>query len=169
MAGIDRDFGEFADAQSSRLLGLAYALTGNPHDAWDLVQETLVRVGVRWRRLRDEEPSAYARTVLVRLNIDRLRSLRREFPVMQVRDSSAPVVEVGPVDQWLVDALADLSPRQRAALALRFVDDLDVARIAERMGCSVGTAKSHLSRGLAKLRVRVDAAGGPRAEEVSSP
>jgi RNA polymerase sigma-70 factor (sigma-E family) len=169
MAGIDRDFGEFADAQSSRLLGFAYALTGNPHDAWDLVQETLVRVGIRWGRLRDEDPSAYARTVLVRLNIDRLRRLRREFPVIQVRDSGAPVVEVGHVDQWLLDALADLTPRQRTALALRFVEDLDVAHIAQRMGCSVGTAKSHLSRGLARLRERVDAAGGPRSEEVSSP
>jgi DNA-directed RNA polymerase specialized sigma24 family protein len=107
----DRDFGEFADTQSSRLLGFAYALTGNPHDAWDLVQETLVRVGVRWRRLRDEDPSAYARTVLVRLNIDRLRCLRREFPVIQVRDSGAPVVEVGHVDQWLLDAQRSVQPR----------------------------------------------------------
>lgn len=49
MAGIDRDFGEFADAQSSRLLGLAYALTGNPHDAADLVQETLVVLGQLFR------------------------------------------------------------------------------------------------------------------------
>ncbi len=169
MAGIDRDFGEFADAQSSRLLGLAYALTGNPHDAWDLVQETLVRVGVRWRRLRDDNPAACARTVMVRLNIDRIRLLRRELPVIQIRDVGTPVVEVGHVDQWLVDGLADLTPRQRTALALRFVEDLDVAHIAERMGCSLGTAKSHLSRGLARLRERVDATGGPRTEEVSSP
>jgi RNA polymerase sigma-70 factor (sigma-E family) len=169
MAGIDRDFGEFADAQSSRLLGLGYALTGNPHDAADLVQEALVRVGVRWRRLREQDPSAYARTVMVRLNIDRLRRLRREFPVIQVRETETPVVEVGQVDQWLVDAVAELSPRQRTALALRFVEDLDLAHIAERMGCSVGTAKSHLSRGLARLRERVDAAGGPRSEEVRSP
>jgi RNA polymerase sigma-70 factor (sigma-E family) len=169
MAGIDRDFGEFADAQSSRLLGLAYTLTGDPHDAWDLVQETLVRVGVRWRRLRDEDPSAYARTVMVRLNIDRLRRLRREIPVIQVHDASMPVVEVGHVDQWLVDALADLSPRQRTALALRFVEDLDIAHIAERMGCSVGTAKSHLSRGMTKLRERTDSARNARSKEVTSP
>ena len=80
MASIDRDFGEFVDAQTTPLLGLAYALTGNRHDAWDLVQETFVRLGLRWRRLREENLAAYARTVMVRLNVDRLRHLRRELP-----------------------------------------------------------------------------------------
>jgi RNA polymerase sigma-70 factor (sigma-E family) len=150
--GPGRDFDEFVDAESSRLLGLAYALTGNPHDAWDLVQETLARVGARWIRLRDEQPAAYARTVLVRLNIDRLRRLRRELPVAWSRDRAAPVVDSGAADEWLIEALATLSPKQRTALALRIADDLEIAAIAQRMGCSVGTVKSHLSRGLARLR-----------------
>ena len=167
MASIDRDFGEFVDAQTTPLLGLAYALTGNPHDAWDLVQETFVRLGLRWRRLREENPAAYARTVMVRLNVDRLRHLRRELPAWYVRDTEAPVVEVGQADQWLLDALADLSPRQRTALALRFVEDLDVAHIAERMGCSTGTAKSHLSRGIRRLRSRALANSETQPEEVS--
>ncbi len=96
MSGSDQGFAEFVEAQTSRLLGLAYALTGNQHDAWDLLQETLVRVGVRWRRLRDEEPTAYARTVMTRLNIDRLRRLRREMPVRQASDRPAPVMEQVP-------------------------------------------------------------------------
>lgn len=148
----DPDFAEFAEAQTRRLLGLAYALTGNPHDAWDLLQETLVRVGVRWSRLRHEEPGAYARTVMTRLNIDRLRRLRREMPTFATADRAVPVVDESPIALWLAEALRGLTPRQRTALALRFVEDLDVATIADRMNCSLGTAKSHLSRGMAQLR-----------------
>ena len=146
------DFDTFAVAQTPSLLGLAHALTGNPHDAWDLVQETLARMGERWGRSRFDEPAAYARTVMTRLNIDRIRRLRRELPLLRQGDG-APVVElVGAVDTWLVEALATLSPRQRTALALRYVEDLDVRGIATRMGCSEGTVKSLLSRGTARLK-----------------
>ncbi len=159
-------YDEFAVAQSHRLLGLAHALTGNPHDAWDLTQETLARVGERWQRVDD--PPAYARTVMVRLNVDRLRRLRRELLPGSTPD--ATVVDVtGEVDAWLVEALATLSPRQRTALALRFVEDLDVAGIADQLGCSVGTAKSHLSRGTDRLRqyaadAGITARSAPREE-----
>lgn len=153
MVGTDADFADFVDAQMASLLGLAYALTANQHDAWDLVQEALVRVGLRWQRLRSEQPAAYARTVLVRLNIDRLRRLRREHLVTQVRDEvTCPVIEIGSVEPWLIAGLQRLSARQRTAIALRYVEDLDVSQVALRMGCSSGTAKSHLSRGLKRLR-----------------
>ena len=59
---------------------------------------------------------------------------------------------VGEVDGWLVEALATLSPQQRTALALRYVEDLDVRGIADRMGCSEGTVRSHLSRGTHRLK-----------------
>ncbi|MFC6286910.1 RNA polymerase sigma factor [Nocardioides sp. GCM10027113] len=133
------------------LLGLAHALTANPHDAWDLTQETLARMGERWGRSRVDDPAAYARTVMVRLNVDRIRRLRRELPFGSVRDEQAVPV-VGDVDPWLVEALATLSPRQRTAVALRYVEDLDVRGIAERMGCSEGTVKSQLSRATERLR-----------------
>lgn len=144
-------FEEFVAGQSQRLLGLAHALTGDRHDAWDLYQETLVRLGERWERLEMDDPSAYARTVMVRLNIDRLRRFRRELPLTHLPEST-PVPVVGDVDAWLVEALSTLTPRQRTALALRFVEDLDVRSIAARMGCSEGTARSHLSRGAERLR-----------------
>ena len=145
-------FADFAQAQARPLLGLAHALTANPHDAWDLTQETLARIGERWDRMRFDEPAAYARTVMVRLNIDRIRRLKRELPLLSRTDQPAPVELVGEPDGWLVEALATLSPRQRTALALRYVEDLDVRTIAERMGCSEGTVKSQLSRGTERLR-----------------
>ena len=148
-------FEEFAVASTRPLLGLAHALTGNPHDAWDLTQETLARMAERWRRIgRDPlaDPAAYARTVMVRLNIDRVRRLRRELLPGTTPDRPVEMEVADGVDPWLVEALATLSPRQRTALALRYLEDLDVAGIADRMGCSVGTAKSHLSRGTERLR-----------------
>jgi RNA polymerase sigma-70 factor (sigma-E family) len=149
---VDNGFDAFAEAETPRLLGLAYALTGSPHDAWDLVQEALVRVGMRRRRLADQNPGGYARTVVVRLNVDRVRRARRERSTSSVPERAAPVMLVDAPDPWLLSALAGLSPQQRAAVCLRTLEDLDHAGIAERLGCSVGTARSHHSRGLARLR-----------------
>lgn len=89
---------------------------------------------------------------MVRLNIDRVRRLRREVPSLATRTEQADVGSVGESQAWLVEALATLSPRQRTALALRYVEDLDVRGIADRMGCSEGTVKSQLSRGTERLR-----------------
>lgn len=166
--GVSRvdDFADFAAAQTPTLLRLAHALTGNPHDAWDLVQETLARMGERWGRSRFDEPAAYARTVMTRLNIDRIRRLRRELPLLRHTESTPPVDVVGAVDAWLVEALATVTPRQRTALALRYVEDLDVRGISARMGCSEGTVKSLLSRGTSRLKEHA-AAHGHRAKDAS--
>jgi RNA polymerase sigma-70 factor (sigma-E family) len=143
----------FVDSELSRLLGYARALTGNDHDAWDLVQEALVRVGLRWSHVeRSGNPTAYTRRTLVRLNIDRLRRGSRERMVAQVPDAAVNIAMPDGVDAWLAIAIAALTPRQRTALVLRYVDDLDVAGIADVMRCSAGTARSHLSRGLQRLR-----------------
>jgi RNA polymerase sigma-70 factor (sigma-E family) len=144
------DFAAFVEGQSPALLGFAHALTGNRHDAWDLLQETLVRVGERWRRI--DQPAAYARTVMTRLNIDRIRRLRRELVGARTSEPVPPDDLTGAAEAWLVDALATLTPRQRTALALRYVEDLDVRGIADRMGCSEGTVKSQLSRGIQRLK-----------------
>jgi RNA polymerase sigma factor (sigma-70 family) len=92
--------------------------------------------------------------MLVRLNIDRIRRLRRELLTSQPPDQPYEDALPDGVEPWLAAALAELTPRQRTAVVLRFVGDLDVASIAREMDCSVGTAKSHLSRGLAGLRRR---------------
>jgi RNA polymerase sigma factor (sigma-70 family) len=93
---------------------------------------------------------------MVRLNIDRLRRLRREWltpdPPELIHEDVLPTG----VEPWLAEAMAALTARQRTAVTLRFVDDLDAASIAHEMDCSVGTARSHLSRGLAELRRRAE-------------
>ena len=156
------EFEAFVDAELTRLLGYARVLTGNDHDAWDLVQEGLVRVGLRWARVeRAGNPAAYTRTMLVRLNIDRLRRLRRERVVADPPDTAVTTRLPDGVEPWLAAGLGELTPRQRTAVVLRFVDDLDVAGVASAMGCSTGTAKSHLSRGVQRLR---DLAPQPQEE-----
>jgi RNA polymerase sigma-70 factor (sigma-E family) len=153
-AGLE--FERFAEAELPRLLGFGRALTGTHHDAWDLAQEALARIGLRWSRFsRDGNPAAYVRTTMVRLNIDRLRKLRRETPVERIQDYLVVDPDADPVGPWLVAALATLTPRQRTAIVLRYVLDLDLAGIAREMDCAVGSAKSHLSRGLDRLREQV--------------
>jgi RNA polymerase sigma-70 factor (sigma-E family) len=149
------EFAEFVDGEIPRLLGYARALTGNDHDAWDLVQECLVRVGLKWSSIdRGGNPAAYARTTLARLNVDRLRRVGREGPSPDVPGDA--VLDPAPegIEPWLLEALNALPPRQRTALVLRYVDDLDLRGIADAMGCAIGTAKSHVSRGLQTLRER---------------
>jgi RNA polymerase sigma-70 factor (sigma-E family) len=147
------EFEGFAQAELPRLLGFGRALTGSHHDAWDLAQEALARIGLRWSRFeRAGNPAAYVRTTMVRLNIDRLRRLRRETPVERIPDYLVVDSAADPVNPWLVAALATLTPKQRTAVVLRYVLDLDHAGIAREMDCAVGTAKSHLSRGLDRLR-----------------
>ncbi|WP_110207743.1 SigE family RNA polymerase sigma factor [Nocardioides daejeonensis] len=157
----DRGFAEFVEAQLPRLHGYARALTGNEHDAWDLTQEALVRVGLKWSRVSlGENPVGYAHTTLARLNIDRIRRRRRELPGV-VPERGVDAVLPDGVEPWLVGALAALSPKQRTAVVLRCVDDLDAAGIAAVLGCSVGTARSHLSRGLERMRQHIPE-GDPR-------
>jgi RNA polymerase sigma factor (sigma-70 family) len=148
------DFGDFVTAELKPLLKFARFLTGNYHDAWDLTQECLVRVGARWAHVDSRgNPGAYARTTLIRLNTSRLRRLRRER-LGDLSDTQHPVAtdETSGYEPWLEKALAELSPRQRAAVALRYIEDLPIADAARMLGCTEATFKTHLRRAMQALR-----------------
>jgi RNA polymerase sigma factor (sigma-70 family) len=119
------------------------------------VQETLIRVGLKWSSIRsDGNPHAYARTALVRIHINAGRRQRREVvtdapPELSTGDPAQTVVD----RDWLRAALRSLPPRQRAVVALRYLEDLPMREIAEALGCAEGTARSQLHRALASLRV----------------
>jgi RNA polymerase sigma factor (sigma-70 family) len=101
-------------------------------------------------------PERYVRRVLVNASIDRRRLLRRrgERPLEAADAVPATDDRTGQVANrdLLLRSMAQLPPRQRAVLVLRYWADLSEAEIAETLGCSVGTVKSHASRGLARLR-----------------
>jgi RNA polymerase sigma-70 factor (ECF subfamily) len=135
----------------SRAYGVAYVVLGDRGESEDVAQETLARALVRWKKV-----SAYAEPWVVRvagnLAIDRVRKRQRTgaFPAEHV-----PGVDAQRVD--LQRALIALSPKQREVVILRYLVDLPEAEVAETLGCSVGTVKTHASRGLAALRKSLEA------------
>ena len=145
-------FTRWASGRQQALLRTAVLLCGDHHRAEDLVQDALTKVAVRWSRLRDQHPDAYARQVMVRANISWWRKHRRE-----VRLDGHDATAAGPgavVDRrLLIDrALAQLTPRQRATIVLRFYDDLSERDTATALGVSTGTVKSQTHAALARLR-----------------
>lgn len=154
MTAVERDtFTAWATARRLSLLRTAVLITGDHGRAEDLVQEALTKVAQRWARLADGHPEAYARQIIVRDNISRWRRTRLEVALAfpdSVRTTGAEVA----ADRRLVllDALNRLTDRQRAALVLRYLDDLSEADTATAMGVSTGTVKSTTHLALRRLR-----------------
>ena len=148
-----RSFTLWASDRQQALLRTAVLLCGDHHRAEDLVQDALTKVAVRWPRLRDQNPDAYARQVIVRTNISWWRKHRREV-VLDVHEGGADAGPAAAVDRRLLldRALAQLTPRQRATVVLRFYDDLSERDTAEALGVSTGTVKSQTHAALARLR-----------------
>jgi RNA polymerase sigma-70 factor (sigma-E family) len=154
---VDEDFAQFAVETAPRLMRLARVLAGNEHDAADLVQDTLVRVGTRWGRVdRRGNPAGYTMTVMVRLNVDRYRKRSWETVTDDVPEAAtAPAGESHGIPDWLRKAWPGLTANQRTAIALRYLEDYDVAEIATVLRCGEATVRTHLSRGLQRLRLHV--------------
>ena len=146
-------FTRWASDRQHALLRTAVLLCGDHHRAEDLVQDALTKVALRWSRLRDQNPDAYARQVMVRTNISWWRKHRREV-VLDVTDGPSGAEPGAAVDRRLLldHALAQLTPRQRATVVLRFYDDLSERDTAEALGVSAGTVKSQTHAALARLR-----------------
>ncbi|MET9312599.1 SigE family RNA polymerase sigma factor [Kribbella sp. NPDC003505] len=150
-------FAEFATSRHGALFRYAYLLTGDRGLAEDLVQEALVKTYVGWRRLRDpNNAEAYTRRAITTTAIGwwRRKSWRAERPNDDVPDRPAAGDDVT-ARIWLWQELLKLPPRQRAALVLRYYEDLTEPQTAEILGCSVGTVKSQVSDALKKLRTRL--------------
>jgi RNA polymerase sigma-70 factor (sigma-E family) len=152
-------FSEFAAARSASLFRTAYLVLGDFQLAQDLVQEALVKAYVAWPRLRDvSKAEAYTRRIIVTTSVSwRRRRGFHERPSADLPDPATPdqTDRLGIHDE-LWARLRLLPPRQRAAVVLRYCEDLSEARTAELMGCSVGSVKRHASLGLAKLRTSSD-------------
>ena len=131
---------------------VAFRLLGDREDSADIAQEALARASVRWTRVvRDGDPTPWVVRVAANLAVDRWRRGRtaaRHAPLLV--DSSTDSM---PDRVDLHRALDSLPRRQRDVVLLRYVADLSEADVARALGCSVGTVKTHASRGLAALRL----------------
>ncbi|GAA1644132.1 SigE family RNA polymerase sigma factor [Nonomuraea maheshkhaliensis] len=146
-------FDDFVAEQTTALLRYGYVLTGNPHDAADLVQEALIRLCGAWPRVRRKDsPHSYVRTTMARLHISVWRRHRREHLTEVPPDRMHREVFPSDEEQGLWQELAALPRRQRAVLVLRYYEQLSDAEIAKVLGISAGTVRSQAFRGLDKLR-----------------
>ena len=156
-------FDDFMRGRAGALFRSAYLLTGDRHVAEDLLQDTLERVYRRWSRIATS-PEAYARRALVNGAMNRWRWRRRrpEAPLSEAHDVADPDHAATVALRTVVrNALCELPARQRAVVVLRYFDDLSEAEVASLLSCSVGTVKSHASRGLARLRAVLSPAFDP--------
>ena len=157
-------FEKFYTATVGRLLGAMYPVTGDLHEAEEIVQEAFARASTRWSRLRDYDvPEAWVRRVAMNRAADRGRRLQRQARAL-LRTGPPPSVPPASVEAMaLAEALRALPMHQRQAIILYYLADLPVEEVAATLGTRPGTVKSWLARGRRTLAARL---GDP--EEVRS-
>lgn len=150
------EFEEYAAARWPALFRTALLLTGARAEAEDLAQLTLVKVFASWAKVtRADSPDAYVRRMLVNeFTSDRRRVARRAAATPVVVPDLVPADDPSQrLDLWA--QVLTLPPRQRAALVLRFYEDLPETQTAHVLGVSVGTVKSQAHDALRTLRTRL--------------
>jgi RNA polymerase sigma-70 factor (sigma-E family) len=155
----DPAFREYVTARSGSLLRMAYLLTRNRADAEDLVQAALAKTFQAWDRIEDRGAvDGYVRRAMVNTHISWWRRRRvEEYPTDEIPDQ--PVVDHASGSEMqdaLRRAIERLPERMRAAVVLRYYEDMSEAEIADVLGVSQGTVKSTVSRAVAKLRIDAD-------------
>jgi RNA polymerase sigma-70 factor (sigma-E family) len=159
----------FVAGRWAALYRTALLMTGEPGEAEDLLQATLVKAYIHWARVaRAESPEAYVRRMLVntfistrRRGVWRRERGRGEPPEVAVPNHADAALER--MNLW--SFIRVLPPRQRAVIVLRFYEDMSERQIAEALGCSQGTVKSQASDALRTLRARIGAE--PESEGLS--
>jgi len=147
----------FCREVSPRLVGALTLQCGSKEAAEDLAQEAMAKVWERWNELRlSENPSGWAYRVAFNLALSAGRRRAAERRALERMLVDEPDGTDDATRMALRDALAELAPRQRAAVVLRFYGQFSVAETAEAMGCATGTVKALTSQGIARLRLIIE-------------
>lgn len=142
---------------AERALEIAYrtalGITRDVQVAADVAQDVAIKAMHRASDLRNPDAlGAWIHRTAVRAAIDECRTTRRRQAAEHGYGSQVPTSHLDEEIGTLLDLLANLPERQRAALALRYVHDLTDRQIAHALDCRTGTARSLLSRATAQLR-----------------
>ncbi|GAA5030856.1 SigE family RNA polymerase sigma factor [Actinopolymorpha pittospori] len=159
MTDVAEEFAAYVASRQRALVRTAYLLTGDLHEAEDLVQSALTRTYLAWHRIRDRNSvDAYVRRVLINEHHSwwrrAWRRAERSTDTLPERPGAADSRFEERDEMW--ELVQTLPPRQRAVVVLRFYEDLSPTEIAAALGCSVGTVGSQTSRALAALRARYE-------------
>jgi RNA polymerase sigma-70 factor (sigma-E family) len=149
-------FRDYVTSRSGSLLRTAYLLTRNLADAEDLVQAALAKTYLAWDRIQDRNAlDGYVRRAMVNTHISWWRRRRlEEYPTDEIPDRAiSDHAGDSEISDALRRALGRLPSRMRAAVVLRYYEDMSEAEIADVLGVSLGTVKSTVSRAVAKLRI----------------
>lgn len=163
VAPASTDFETFYQHEFGALATVAGAIVGGRIHGEDIAQEALARVAQRWSDIsRYDKPGAWARRVTVNLALNAKRRSTNEASAMDRLGRGQPRLHVaepraGEPEVW--SAIAALPPRQRAAVALHYLEDRPVAEVADALGISVSTATSHLHKARKTLQKQL---GGNR-------
>ena len=155
----DAAFRDYVLARGTALLRMAIMLTGNKADGEDLLQAALAKTYLAWDKINDRAAlDAYVRRAMVNTHISWWRRRRvEEFPTDELPDQAVADHAVESDTAEVVRrALNRLPQRMRAAVMLRYFEDMTEAEVAEVLGVSQGTVKSTVSRAVAKLRTDAD-------------
>ncbi|AXH94996.1 SigE family RNA polymerase sigma factor [Ornithinimicrobium avium] len=164
MVTTDPAYTDFVLARQAQLRRAAYLMCGDATTAEDLLQEALVALASRWESV--DHPDAFVRRVIYRQRVSLWRRTRREVVSGHLPERSmADGTEERARDQEVHDALRTLPPRQRAALVLRYFEDLTEAQTAEVMGIRIGTVKSLSHQAVARLREELTAGRAEQREK----
>jgi RNA polymerase sigma-70 factor, ECF subfamily len=146
------DFDAFYAATSARTVRALVAMTGDPAEAQDVVQEAYARAWQRWATVRElDAPEAWVRQVAWRLAVSRFRRTRTGLGLLRRHGVPDDVPGLDPDRVALVAALRRIPEAQRRAVVLHHVLGLPVAQVAAETGVPEGTVKARLSRGRAAL------------------
>jgi len=149
-------------AEGQSLVSLARLFVDDRNAAEDIVQEAFIRYHRARQRIQDPARApAYLRSIVLNLARD---ENRRGLVSLRHLPALLPVEPAGPLDEVVrnqeqrdvIEALRDLPRRQRDCLVLKWYLELDLANIAETLSISVNSVKTHLKRGLATLRARLE-------------
>ena len=144
-------FEGFCRAEYARVARTAFLITGEWQEALDVTQETFVRAFERWRTIREmDRPDAWVHRVAANLAISSKR--RARLRIVRPKERERIVEEPELPDPQLREALASLTPAQRAVIVLRFYEDWSVSDVGEALGKRPGTVRALTEQGMARLR-----------------